>query len=208
MSSNLALMTILSLLLGSIHAMSIGPADAPDDTIKVGVIEDVKDGSNAPCVIPPEDDLIRILTNSQDIFAHIPSDATEDEATQKNHTGDLHCPIGEPIPKSAPIRLRSVCPWELVDDFDANRYPKILQKAVCRCSNCLDPQSNQLNESLGCHPVYYPMPVLRRVGCKDGIATFESSFEQVAVACDCRAVIVKKTGDKNLHIEIGEAKSM
>lgn len=203
MSSNLVL--ILSLLLGSIHAMSIGPADAPGETIKIGGIEDDKDGI-APCVIPPEDNLIRILTKSQDIFAHIPSDTTEDEAIQKNHTGDLHCPIGERIPKSAPIRLRAVCPWELVDDFDANRYPKTLQKAVCRCSNCLDPQSNQPNEGLGCYPVYYPMPVLQRVGCKDGIATFESSFEQVAVACDCRAV--KKTGDKSLHIGIGEAKSM
>ena len=155
------------------------------------------------CNIPSEEELVRIFAESGEFFAYIvgseddghTSDTTEErQRTKTNSTsatktatmGNLHCPVGKSVDRSAPLRLRSVCPWDLSDDHDSNRFPKTIQKAVCMCANCIDPSSNELNENQSCTPVYYPMPVLRRTGCKDGVATFEPRYEQVPVACDCK----------------------
>ncbi|XP_072013371.1 uncharacterized protein [Amphiura filiformis] len=165
---------------------------------------------DSDCAVPSEDDLVRIFAESGEFFAYIINDEDDDQTPEETKTNttslddentatmtNLHCPVGEIIDKSAPIRLRSVCPWELIDDYDSNRYPKTIQKAVCRCNHCIDPSSNKLNEDLSCVPVYYPMPVLRRTGCKNGVATFEPRYEQVPVACDC------KTQAKHRNIQNG-----
>ena len=187
--------TVLLTLLCS-NALLVHVATSPVDSSHVDSMADViTDADSVDCVRPSDDELVRIFTGTDTFLAYIPDEESDNtkvngslpEELSASLENSLHCPIGEKITESSPLRFRGVCPWELLDDFDSNRFPKTIQKAVCRCTNCLDPKTNQPNEKLSCQPVTYPMPVLRRTGCKDGVATYAPNFEHVPVACDCIA---------------------
>ena len=86
---------------------------------------------------------------------------------------------------ASPVVLpeRSVCPWEVDEDYNPDRYPSRLYFARCRCSRCLG--------NFECKPVHYRIPVLEKK-CVDGIRQFFSVYVRVPVGCICvRPLVVQ-----------------
>ncbi|XP_060554478.1 interleukin-17C-like isoform X2 [Ruditapes philippinarum] len=70
-----------------------------------------------------------------------------------------------------------MCPWNYVIDFDENRYPKRLAKAVCQCEHC---------HRGSCRPIHSYIPILRKeCDLYSGQYVFNKYIEEVPVGCRC-----------------------
>ena len=78
------------------------------------------------------------------------------------------------------LSVTSTCPWEVEQDSDAHRYPKIMSFAKCKCVDCRgDPDSS-------CEVIWQNTVVLRHNGtCVDGMYLYEPYIEPVSVGCAC-----------------------
>lgn len=104
-----------------------------------------------------------------------------------------------PYLDASPVFLneRSLCPWDLVEDVNENRYPQVLHFARCRCSSCLDGMGNY-----ECKPVSYRIPLLEK-RCVDGVFQYVKTYLDLPVGCTCtkpRVIQVSKR-IQNLHIK-------
>lgn len=93
---------------------------------------------------------------------------------------DVECPaystldIGESLP---------LCPTYQELDSDNTRIPSDIIQTRCRCDHCvLRHRHRQQNL---CKPVVRHIPVLRKLGCKDGIYEYGEFLEGVSVTCVC-----------------------
>lgn len=82
---------------------------------------------------------------------------------------------------ASPVFLneRSLCPWDLVEDVNENRYPQILHFARCRCTTCLDGRGNY-----ECKPVSYRIPLLEK-RCVSGVYQYVKTYLDLPVGCTC-----------------------
>ncbi|KAK3084237.1 hypothetical protein FSP39_010469 [Pinctada imbricata] len=77
------------------------------------------------------------------------------------------------------LNERSLCPWDLVQDVNNNRYPHVLNFARCRCSRCLGEYG-----IFHCKPLTYRIPVLEKV-CIAGEYEYIKTYLDVPVGCIC-----------------------
>ena len=87
---------------------------------------------------------------------------------------------------ASPLYLneRSLCPWDIVQDINNNRYPQILNFARCRCSRCADGQFE-------CKTLSYKYPVLEKK-CINGEYEYIKTYVDVPVGCTCSRPRVDK----------------
>lgn len=79
---------------------------------------------------------------------------------------------------------RSVCPWDIVAEYDPLRIPATVAKARCSCQNCLS--KDLLNSrSYGCVTVDSAIPVIRKE-CVNMTYTYQVELETVPVGCSCQ----------------------
>ncbi|KAJ8033306.1 hypothetical protein HOLleu_23500 [Holothuria leucospilota] len=87
-----------------------------------------------------------------------------------------------PVPNPQDTEVKS-CPWKQVTDEDENRLPRIITKAVCQCSSCLNFNTGERTPSLGyCQEVVRPVVVQRRLSPEQ---EFVMDIELVPQACIC-----------------------
>ncbi|XP_014769326.1 interleukin 17-like protein [Octopus bimaculoides] len=104
-----------------------------------------------------------------------PAGSDQQELTE----GDKTCPTS-PVSTDI-IRERSTCPWYLKITHNSTYFPPSRTEVVCRCTDCLDSDSNHQ-----CVMVYTPTTVLKRtVECIDGLYVYQPSVIHVATACVC-----------------------
>lgn len=86
-----------------------------------------------------------------------------------------------PYLDASPVFLneRSLCPWDLVEDVNENRYPQVLHFARCRCTTCLDGMQNY-----ECKPVSYRIPLLEK-RCVNGVFQYVKAHLDLPVGCTC-----------------------
>ena len=85
---------------------------------------------------------------------------------------------------STQLSVTSSCPWEVEQDFDAYRYPKIMSFAKCKCPNCRG------NPDSSCEIIWQDTVVLRHNGtCVDGMYLYEPYLEPVSVGCACTPIM-------------------
>ena len=100
--------------------------------------------------------------------------------------GDMTCP--SKLPDTSDTELRSTCPWYYVINVDDRRHPQLLAEARCKCRGCVEDAGRA---DRGCERVTYPLPVLRRTGCTDGVYEYAADIAVVSVGCVCSKLRVK-----------------
>ena len=108
-------------------------------------------------------------------------------------------------PKSISKRKHDVmdtssCPWYIVLTYDEMRYPSTLINAKCKCRNCIGVEKNvSKSRERNCEPITIKQKVLRReltergtLICKDGVASYLETWEDVPIACLCVSRRTKK----------------
>lgn len=96
-----------------------------------------------------------------------------------NHP-DTECDIpqyGGPVGSDVTLYARATCPWTYVVDYDAERVPKRIAKAVCSCLHCQRARGV-------CEPVKSYIPVVKKL-CESGSWRFHKSIVEVPVGCVC-----------------------
>ena len=84
-----------------------------------------------------------------------------------------------------------MCPWDFVVDFDENRFPKRLAKAVCKCDHC---------HRGSCRPIHSYIPVLRKeCNWNTSRYVFNKYVEEVPVGCRCVRAIRALQGSEFRH---------
>ena len=102
--------------------------------------------------------------------------------------GDTSCPSKLPDTRDAELRDRSTCPWYYVINEDRTRHPQLLAEARCKCRWCVEDAGRA---DRGCERVTYPLPVLRRKGCTNGVYEYVEENVDVSVGCVCSKLAVK-----------------
>lgn len=119
---------------------------------------------------------------------YLPNDVHFLNHSRPNNVDDSRC---NSVPNISPVFLneRSVCPWDMVEDINENRYPQVLNFAKCRCSKCLSQFGN-----FECRPVSYRIPVFEK-RCIGNKLEYIKTYTDVPVGCTCsrpRVVTVTK----------------
>ena len=95
--------------------------------------------------------------------------------------GDTSCPSKLPdTTGDAELRDRSMCPWYYVINEDRTRHPQLLAEARCKCRECVEDAGRS---DRGCERVTYPLPVLRRKGCTNGVYEYVEENVEVSIGC-------------------------
>ena len=95
------------------------------------------------------------------------------------------CPAEHEVREDWSTSAAATCPWTYEEDHDADRYPSVIARAVCRCQGCLDPYTGKASPDLECREVMYTMGVLRNNGCVEGVLKYDFEWYKVPVACTC-----------------------
>lgn len=116
---------------------------------------------------------------------YLPNDVRFPNHSDDAVVDDFHC---NRVPNVSPVFLneRAICPWDMVEDINENRYPQVLNFARCRCSKCLN--------NFECRPVSYRIPVFEK-RCIGDRLEYIKTYTDVPVGCTCskpRVVSVSK----------------
>lgn len=114
---------------------------------------------------------------------YLPSNVRFPSQLQNTIVDDSQCTA---FPVVSPIFLNehSVCPWDMIEDIDENRYPQVLNFAKCRCSHCLSPLGDY-----ECRPISYRIPVFEK-RCVGDTMQYVKTYIDVPVGCTCARPIV------------------
>ncbi|KAE8605433.1 hypothetical protein XENTR_v10015134 [Xenopus tropicalis] len=90
---------------------------------------------------------------------------------------------GQENPRSGETHMRSISPWNYSINMDKNRFPSVINEAVCVHNGCLDAEGN-VDISLRSAPIQQTILVLRREvrGCS---TSFWLEKQTVTVGCTC-----------------------
>ena len=88
------------------------------------------------------------------------------------------------------VEQLATCPWHVTMDYDDNRIPANIMKAVCTCRKCY---RNDGSRDLGgrCEPVETFTPVTRKV-CVKGVYQYVVAIESIPVGCTCKRNLERK----------------
>ncbi|KAJ8040220.1 Interleukin 17-like protein [Holothuria leucospilota] len=103
-------------------------------------------------------------------------------------TGEHSCLAAQPT-QTPKLPDWGLCPWQLVSDYDANRYPPVIQKAQCQCNSCRDPTDGAVNDVYTCQPLSYPMQVLKLVNSTSSNGYVKWKFEEISVTVGCACLV-------------------
>ncbi|XP_006823257.1 interleukin-17C-like [Saccoglossus kowalevskii] len=79
---------------------------------------------------------------------------------------------------------RSNCPFYYTYEEDADRIPRTLAHATCSCDKCIG-EDGGTSPLYTCQQIIYPVPVMKRSGCVDGLFKYHLQVQEVAVSCAC-----------------------
>ncbi|XP_059154867.1 uncharacterized protein LOC131940247 [Physella acuta] len=97
-------------------------------------------------------------------------------------------PRGDWWPMDQP-NLRTICPWRYeIIDLGELYYPRRLLTSHCLCMNCL--QANSFN----CAAIRAKVTVIKRDGCKHGLAVMRKEHRWIATGCHCQAHALQSGG--------------
>ena len=85
---------------------------------------------------------------------------------------------------STTIDKLATCPWHVSLEYDKNRIPAKMMKAICTCGKCYR-NDGSLDREGRCKPVEIFSPVIRKV-CLKGVYDYFVDIESVPVGCTCK----------------------
>ncbi|ESO97547.1 hypothetical protein LOTGIDRAFT_152638 [Lottia gigantea] len=92
-----------------------------------------------------------------------------------------NCPENVTSRRGGKLNQRSVCPWDMVQEYLPGYFPSVINVARCRlCERC-----SGVNSTTSCQPIVYRIPVLKLTGCVSGFYTYEKKYKKRAVGCTC-----------------------
>ncbi|XP_053376448.1 interleukin 17-like protein [Mercenaria mercenaria] len=137
--------------------------------------------------------IIPCLT-SNNIIRNSPERSQEDAQNQAPAGSCLIPQNGGSVITDDGNNNREMCPWSFVIDYDNNRIPKQLAKAVCQCAHC---------HRGSCRPINSYIPILRKeCDLNSGKYVFSKYIEEVPVGCRCIRARRAVQGDIFRHYAI------
>lgn len=95
------------------------------------------------------------------------------------------CPTFQASEPLVGLENQSLCPWTLEENYQADRFPRLLYYARCICGHCSGPGWGETTmHPYSCIPLYHRVAVIREV-CIENQIHFRWDRESVPVGCVC-----------------------
>ncbi|XP_025091414.1 uncharacterized protein LOC112562384 [Pomacea canaliculata] len=101
------------------------------------------------------------------------------------HNLSAVCPAFRPTDRTG-LESQSLCPWTLEENYEVNRFPRLLMFARCICGHCRGAGWGNGPPTLySCVPLYHRVAVIRETCGPSGEVHFRWDRESIPVGCVC-----------------------
>jgi hypothetical protein len=157
------------------------------------ILADYQASDHMSFIMPPR---LRAEMDRQNKFQATQASSSVYDVQEQLIYGQKQCPEMLASGIDSPLEDRSTCPFYYVISHDPRRFPAAIAQARCKCRSCLDVAGGK--SANVCEPFYYPMKVLMKTGCVDGVYQYEDATIQIQVGCMCahRRMAVSGSGQQ------------